>query len=355
MIERLRRRLENKIGEIDVRKLPVYILVDTSESMFGEAIDQINKCLDNMLAALRRDPYALETAWLSLISFDSNARVLVPLTELAEFRVPKLNARPGTSLGTAIELLSLQLSKEVTLTENGVRGDWRPIVFLLTDGQPTDEWRGPVARLRARRPKPANIYAIGLGEEIDFSVLKEIADVTFQASEATPETLSKLFIWMSSAIRSASKNFDREGLDAAALAPPDGVYEVGDDYPSAPEFPLQLFFHATCSTEKKKYLMRLKYDESYGLYVPSTSYRLPDDFFSDGACEPPNVSSEQIACMPPCPYCENRDWASCSRCGAGFCFNGRDSRRELICPECGAILLNADGGSGSFSVRASAG
>ena len=54
-----------------MRRLPVYIVVDTSESMFGEPIDQINRSLDLMLASLHRNPYALETAWLSYnVRFD---------------------------------------------------------------------------------------------------------------------------------------------------------------------------------------------------------------------------------------------------------------------------------------------
>ena len=129
-----------------MRRLPVYIVVDTSESMFGEPIDQINRSLDLMLASLHRNPYALETAWLSLITFDSIARALVPLTDISEFKIPELKARPGTALGTALELLRVQIAKEVEPATETEKGDWRPIVFLLTDGQPTDSWRPALAR-----------------------------------------------------------------------------------------------------------------------------------------------------------------------------------------------------------------
>ena len=339
-----------------MRKLPVYIVVDVSESMFGEAIDQINAALDKMIAALRRNPYALETVWLSVITFDSMARVVSPLTELADFKFPELRARPGTALGTALDLLRSQIAKEVVLQTEETKGDWRPLVFLLTDGQPTDDWRPALARLRSQRPKPANIYAIGCGDEIDFEALTEIADATFYAKEASPELLAKLFIWMSSAIQSASKNASNLGLVKDDLTPPDGIQEIGDDYPPAPDFPRQLFFHATCSTTRKKYLMRLRYFDPLGMYVPAASYKVPDDFLDDGGYVPPTVSSDKIAGMPTCPHGENQDWACCGRCGAGFCFDAASSLRRgwSECPVCGARMGFADGRD-SFDMTPSAG
>ncbi len=340
-----------------MRKLPVYIVVDTSESMYGEAIDQINRSLDNMLAALHRNPYALETVWLSLITFDSNARVLAPLTELADFKLPLLKSRPGTALGTAIELLRSQIAKEVQLSSADNKGDWRPIVFLLTDGQPTDEWRGACAKLRASRPKPANIYAIGVGNEINFKILKELADVTFQVEEATPETLAKLFIWMSSAIQSVSKNASQEGLSAEELHTPAGVTTVGDDYPAAPDFPRQLFFHGTCSTTKKKYLMRLRYVDQFEAYFPANAYKVPDDFLSDGGFEPPRVDADKILGFPDCPYCDNQDTGVCLSCNEAFCFNNNEVMKEggkVVCPACGEVLTFLDEGA-DCQLRPSAG
>ena len=344
-----------------MRRLPVYIVVDTSESMFGEPIDQINRSLDLMLASLHRNPYALETAWLSLITFDSIARALVPLTDISEFKLPTLNARPGTALGTALDLLRVQIAKEVEPATETEKGDWRPIVFLLTDGQPTDSWRPALEKLRAQRPKPANIYAIACGSAVDFDVLKEIADVTFRASEATPDMLSKLFIWMSSAIQSVSKNASQNGLSADDLKTPEGIEIVGDEYPDPPEDPPQLFFHGVCATTRKPYLMRLKYLPygDGGVYLPDASFPVPDDFFIDGGYTPPEISSDRIVAMPPCPHCSNEDWCSCPRCGTGFCFNHEKSHEQgfVVCPECEARLFERpeDEEGEPFSMRPSAG
>ena len=65
---------------MSVRRLPVYILLDTSGSMRGEPIHSVNVGLQSMLSALRQDPYALESVHLSIITFDVEAREYLPLT-----------------------------------------------------------------------------------------------------------------------------------------------------------------------------------------------------------------------------------------------------------------------------------
>ncbi|MGH8474806.1 MAG: hypothetical protein ACRER2_03395, partial [Methylococcales bacterium] len=64
------------------RRLPIYIAVDTSGSMQGEAIQSVNVGLQSMLHALRQDPHALDTVHLSLITFDLKATERLPLTPL---------------------------------------------------------------------------------------------------------------------------------------------------------------------------------------------------------------------------------------------------------------------------------
>ena len=68
-----------------MRRLPVYILLDCSESMVGEAVDSVQHGLDALLQQLRSDPHALETAWVSIITFSNEAQQVVPLTELTEW------------------------------------------------------------------------------------------------------------------------------------------------------------------------------------------------------------------------------------------------------------------------------
>ena len=96
-----------------MRKLPVYLVVDVSESMIGDAQRAVYKGFVQMLGDLRRNPYALETVWVSVITFSTKAKVHVPLTELVAFNMPDLELQPGTALGGALRLLKERIEEDM--------------------------------------------------------------------------------------------------------------------------------------------------------------------------------------------------------------------------------------------------
>ena len=93
--------------EFEMRRLPVYILLDCSESMVCDAINSVQTGLETLLGSLRSDPHALETAWVSIITFSEVAEQIVPLKEITEIQTPKLVPRPGTALGKAFSFEKL--------------------------------------------------------------------------------------------------------------------------------------------------------------------------------------------------------------------------------------------------------
>ena len=106
-----------------MRRLPVYLLIDTSGSMSGEPIEAVKNGLQTMQSALRKDPHALEQAFISLITFDTKANQVMPLTEVARFQAPPLSAGGGTSLGAALSLLAQCAEKEVAKGTAEQKGD----------------------------------------------------------------------------------------------------------------------------------------------------------------------------------------------------------------------------------------
>ncbi|MDR1052713.1 MAG: VWA domain-containing protein, partial [Planctomycetaceae bacterium] len=107
-----------------MRRLPVYILVDCSVSMKGEAIEAVKVGLDKLLSSLRRDPYALESVYVSLIAYGNDANVLVTLTELSDFQLPEITLAESSNrnLGQAIELLCQRYDEEVRKTTTEQKG-----------------------------------------------------------------------------------------------------------------------------------------------------------------------------------------------------------------------------------------
>src|ERR1044072_3553047 len=120
-----------------MRRLPIFLIIDVSESMVGEPLRQGGSGIRSMVQALRRDPYALETAYLSVVVFAGRAKTLVPLTDIASFYPPELPRGGGQSLGAAFKHLMVEMETKIAKTTAEAKGDWKPIVFLFTDGAPT--------------------------------------------------------------------------------------------------------------------------------------------------------------------------------------------------------------------------
>jgi uncharacterized protein YegL len=105
------------------RRLPIYILLDTSESMAGAAFGALKEGLVSMVAALRSDPRCLETAHVCMITFGGPCKVVVPLTPVDEFRIPPLKLGSGTSLGVDLFSAPLSAPSASTLRSAGPSSD----------------------------------------------------------------------------------------------------------------------------------------------------------------------------------------------------------------------------------------
>lgn len=197
-----------------LRRLPVYLVLDCSGSMSGEPIEAVRHGVRALLADLRSDPQALETAYLSVITFAGGAVQACPLTELTTFQEPNLTAGGSTALGAALRLLEQCVDAEVKKPVPGQqKGDWKPLVFLLTDGQPTDTWESAADSVKARR---LNVIALAAGDGADVNVLKRITETVFELKNLQPDSLRAFFKWASASVTAAAAAADGPG----ALPPP---------------------------------------------------------------------------------------------------------------------------------------
>jgi len=203
-----------------MRRLPVYFLLDTSGSMYGEPIEALRNALSGMISILRQDAHASESVWLSIITFDREVKELSPLIDLPSFQMPDIVCpRSGpTFTGKALDFLNKKIKEEIRVGSPIQKGDWKPLLFLFTDGKPSDI---QVYREAISKIKLLNFGAIvgcAAGASGDNEKLKELTDTVVHLETADGSTLKQFFIWVSETIEQGNKSMGT--TDAIDLPPP---------------------------------------------------------------------------------------------------------------------------------------
>lgn len=206
-----------------VRRLPIYLLLDCSGSMSGAPIEAVRRGVELLAQEVRADTFTCQTVYVGVITFDNNARMVTSgLEPIEQFEPPQLSASGSTSLGQALQVLQQSLDTDVkSSVKGGEKGDWKPLVFILTDGEPTDEWQTPRQEIQERQKrKVLNVITVGCGPGINEQNLKAIAiGPTFRMdnSEASFKTF---FQWVSQSVKSVSKVVSQPGGGGQPMALP---------------------------------------------------------------------------------------------------------------------------------------
>jgi uncharacterized protein YegL len=201
-----------------VKCLPVYILVDTSHSM-SQYEDVLNQTIESLYDELIISPRISEFAHVSIISYNTSAEVVLDMTDLqAMDALPQLGCGGVTNFTAAIRLLRQRIEEDVPRLNDSGRQVLRPVAFLLTDGQPTDDegypsdgWKPEFASLvdKSYRRHP-NVVPFGYGQATAAVVtqLSTIPGAAFLAQDtSTGDALKNIMTaLLSSLVASAREN-----------------------------------------------------------------------------------------------------------------------------------------------------
>ncbi|MDR1041689.1 MAG: VWA domain-containing protein [Deltaproteobacteria bacterium] len=336
-----------------LRRLPVYLLLDVSESMIGQPLKSLEEGVKLMVRTLMRNPYALESLYLSVITFAGKAEIAQPLTELAAFRAPALSVRPGTALGAALRLCRDSISRDVVTTTPERKGDFKPLVFVMTDGEPTDEWRAAAETLRNTSPRPT-VVSVGCGNEADFDVLRKISGGdAVNVRDLTSESMQTLFSWVSASLEVSSKAAGAGAdtgvsLDKTPMGEGISLVKKGDAAP--PKAASRLFLHVACSDTGKRYLAVFRSSGKPGVYDAVETVPVAEDFYRDGEVRAADMAGVSFRTVPPCPFCGASVLFFCDVCKTVNCSRGAG---VVYCQGCRKTYQTQF--TGSVNVRPSSG
>ena len=188
-------------------RCPVILLLDTSSSMSGRPIDELNQGLRQFIQETADDEAAGMSVELEVITFDDDANVAMPFTPISEVeREPDdLVADGMTSLGAGLRLASKHLRERRNLYKRSGISSYRPWVVLMTDGEPNDDWEQAAGEMR-QLGEDGKLQYIGIeiGDDADHDTLCRILP-----SQPGPVKLKGLrfrefFRWLTDSLRSVS-------------------------------------------------------------------------------------------------------------------------------------------------------
>ncbi len=205
-------------------RCPCVLVLDTSASMAGERIAQLQAGLERFKVELAADLLAKKRVELAVVSFGGSVRLASDFTAVECFDPPQLRADGLTPLGQAVQTaLELVRTRKNVYRQNGI-AYYRPWVFLLTDGEPTDAWQGAAKAIRlAEEQKSLAFFAVGVAEAN--------MDILAQLAVRTPLSLdglrfAEMFSWLSTSLRSVSHSSVSDEVALANPAVPSGWAKV---------------------------------------------------------------------------------------------------------------------------------
>ncbi len=188
--------------------------------MRGEPIESMKVGLESMVSTLRQDPFALESVYLSIITYNRVPEQLIPLTELENLQIPPI-AHPEsgpTHFGEALEFTCQLIDKEVQLSTPDKKGDWMPLLFIMCDGRASDPllFNKIVPELHKRHF--GGIIACSVGAKTDHNNLKKITDKIVSLETTDSGTFRQFFKWVSASVSAGNRSIG--AADELSLPPP---------------------------------------------------------------------------------------------------------------------------------------
>jgi uncharacterized protein YegL len=331
--------------------------------MIGEPVDWVQDGMASIIKELRTDPYALETVYISIVVFAGKAQKITPLTELYNFYPPKLPVGGGTSLGKALDFLMNEISTSVKKTTLDEKGDWKPIIFLFTDGNPTDNVDNSFERWNKKYRRSANLIVVSFGQNTDANIFGKVSKDILILNNTDATSFARFFKWVTDSIKTSSVSVSEMNDEELHLAPIENDGYLSKIDLEKHQSPVKIdenyaVILAKCQTTKRPYLIKYQKRlsaEQYGEFTMDVldyklvgAYPVDKSYFelSDETLSNSKVNTSSLYGFPTCPCCGNQYGFSYCSCGKVLCTGEEEMTK---CPWCG-VEARFCLGSGSMDI-----
>jgi uncharacterized protein YegL len=206
-------------------RVPCVLLLDTSGSMGGTPIEELNAGVSLCKSSMLADLLAAKRVELAIVTFGGGVNVACDFATVEHFNPPPLVADGDTPMGTAIsKAIGMVTQRKAVYKANGV-AYYRPWIFLITDGAPTDHWDEAAQQVQEGENNSSFVFfSVGV-EGADFSILKRLSKKR-EPLKLKGLNFRDLFQWLSSSLSSVSHSKQNEPAKMENPTAPTGWAEI---------------------------------------------------------------------------------------------------------------------------------
>lgn len=189
---------------------PAILIVDTSSSMSGKKIEALNRGLEQFASELAADNLARKRVDVAVVSFGGTVKTVCDFTNAESFLAPTLQANGGTPMGEAVVRAVTMLEQRKMQYRAAGIAYYRPWLFLITDGEPTDDgshyWQDAIALIHEGEKKgKLSFFGVGV-EEANMKRLNLLCPPKRPAMKLRGLCFRELFSWLSSSLKAVSSS-----------------------------------------------------------------------------------------------------------------------------------------------------
>ncbi len=217
---------ERDLIENPITRLPVCLCLDSSYSMSGSPINELNKGVQYFFDAIKTDEIARYSVELAVVSFNSEAETISNFSSVDRQTITLLKANGSTSMGKGVELaLDLLEQRKSEFSNKGV-DYYQPWLVLMSDGGPTDNISTAVRRVqKLSSKKKLTVFSVAIGDNADIDVLKQFSSMknNLVLKVKSAEHFKEFFEWLSQSVSVVSQSVPG---DKPSLPPRPPVIEI---------------------------------------------------------------------------------------------------------------------------------